>query len=182
MRKFTCLFIFLSVLLMLSAPLYAGTRDGDTPSEESVCDVLRDGEYTKGLYGLCVAYCEAEARSEKVLANYDRKRNEGDPEMPCTAPPECPCWTAGMVATSLANGTVLGCTIDEASEALLLDLETFGDFEVYAADSAGCSYMLDPDFTPNTGDEISFSAPYESASEEAVCRADIQTICDSMEP
>ena len=37
----------------------AQTPDGETPAEEQVCDPLRADGVTKGLYGLCVAFCEA---------------------------------------------------------------------------------------------------------------------------
>jgi hypothetical protein len=45
-----------SLLIFLAlAPLsHAKTPDGMTPSEETVCDGL-----PRGLWGLCVAYCEA---------------------------------------------------------------------------------------------------------------------------
>lgn len=63
-----------------------------------------------GLYGLCVAFCEAQdcipddslddplenckPSSSKILEIYDKKKRSGDPEMPCvTPPPNCPCWT-----------------------------------------------------------------------------------------
>jgi hypothetical protein len=109
--------IFVAALLALVQPVYAKTPDGKTPAEETVCNPLR--EATAGLYGLCVAFCEAHdadlvdpsalRRPDlKILENYDRKRREGDPPMPCLIqPPEddgptgsdpvsgtCPCWTA----------------------------------------------------------------------------------------
>lgn len=75
---------------------------------QSVCDGLIG--HTPGLYGLCVAYCDAEscdaeaaesgqckrkAPNESILRNYDRKMQAGDPPMPCVAPPTspCPCLT-----------------------------------------------------------------------------------------
>jgi hypothetical protein len=92
-----------------------GTPDGETPAEEDVCDELKYGA-TKGLYGLCVAFCEAqdsecvpdygaedpyagcEMRDRRILENYNRKKKDGDPDMPCLPSagedPEyaCPCW------------------------------------------------------------------------------------------
>ncbi|MDH4107941.1 MAG: hypothetical protein OEW35_06475 [Gammaproteobacteria bacterium] len=108
-------------LFTLAQPAYSKTPDGKTPAEESVCDTLQDA--TPGLYGLCVAFCEAhdaDSRApggdpealrrpdRKLLENYDRKRREGDPPMPCLLQPPaddgptgnepptgfCPCWTA----------------------------------------------------------------------------------------
>ena len=91
------------------------TPDGLTPANESVCDPLMTDGVTKGLYGLCVAFCEAQdlgdendaiteaelgaldgtAPSGKILRNYNRKRQESDPPMPCLIVQEpCPCFSA----------------------------------------------------------------------------------------
>jgi hypothetical protein len=83
----------------------AETPNGQTPAEESVCDVLQSG--TPGLYGLCIAYCEAQdlnhyhfddlenskkyAPHRRILENYRKKMQPGDMDMPCLATP-CPCW------------------------------------------------------------------------------------------
>jgi hypothetical protein len=64
---------------------------------ESVCNGLQNA--TPGLYGLCVAYCEAQSvptdfsgdsstwfsrpRSKNILKNYEKKMRAGDPAMPC---------------------------------------------------------------------------------------------------
>jgi hypothetical protein len=92
-----------------------GTPDGLTPSQEDVCDDLKYG--TPGLYGLCIAFCEAHdsecvpdlaledpfancrRRDAKILRNYKKKMREGDPDMPCLPSagedPQyaCPCWS-----------------------------------------------------------------------------------------
>jgi len=99
----TSLFVVAS-LAFFSAPLMA----------DDVCGDLVDG--TPGLYGLCNAYCvaqecdsyaggEAPNSCNRLLANYNKKRNDSDPEMPCAAV-SCPCWgmdelTAG--GSGLAN-------------------------------------------------------------------------------
>lgn len=111
----------LIAFIALPVPGQAKTPDGTPPAEEDVCDSLRGG--TPGLYGLCVAFCEAHdaelsvpdgdpaelARPDrKLLENYDRKRTASDPPMPCLVEPpaddgptgsdpaadSCPCWTA----------------------------------------------------------------------------------------
>ena len=83
----------------------AQTPDGETPANEGVCDELMG--LTPGLYGLCVAYCEAQdlnlidlndldafkqIPNRKILKNYRKKMKPGDPDMPCVKSP-CPCWT-----------------------------------------------------------------------------------------
>jgi hypothetical protein len=100
---------FLAVLLSISflalSAAVAQTPDGDPPAEESVCDPLLGPGITPGLYGLCVAYCEAHdaddvsdleavcnPSDDKILDNYNRKKTDMDPPMPCRQP-DCPCWT-----------------------------------------------------------------------------------------
>jgi hypothetical protein len=104
MRCLPYLFIIGAVLFCVTA--YAKTQDGETPAEESVCDELKWA--TPGLYGLCVAFCEAQdcepdftlanplenckPASRKILEKYRKKMRPGDPNMPCIQEP-CPCWT-----------------------------------------------------------------------------------------
>ncbi len=72
-----------------------------------VCDTLIGA--TPGLYGLCVAYCEAhdadllselDVPNRRILENYNQKKTESDPPMPCVQsdpdepPVICPCWSA----------------------------------------------------------------------------------------
>lgn len=101
-------------MFAIAPPVLAQTPDGDTPAQETVCDVLREDGITKGLYGLCVAFCEAQdwtsegetitpdelaelegaAPSGKILANYNKRKTDADPGMPCVRVEEsCPCWT-----------------------------------------------------------------------------------------
>ena len=101
----------------------AQTPDGQTPAEETICSPLQDDGVTKGLYGLCVAFCEAQditdeeepitaaeletlemsSPSGRILANYNKKKdkaaNAADPDMPCILVEEpCPCWSAEELA------------------------------------------------------------------------------------
>lgn len=102
------LLIALLTALLAPAAVQAQTPDGTTPAEEAVCDVLHDA--TPGLYGLCVAYCEAQdcdsvgqalsgqcqTPNPVLLDLFERKRRSGDPAMPCvsvsTPPPPCRCF------------------------------------------------------------------------------------------
>jgi len=105
--------------IAISAPAMAETPDGTTPANETVCDGLKTNA-TPGLYGLCVAYCEAqdldivgdkETPDNKILANYRKRMQSGDPDMPCIKVP-CPCWSDAELAaiTSRAgNGDSLSC-------------------------------------------------------------------------
>ena len=55
--------VVLGIVAMLSMMVltsHAGTPDGQTPAVESVCDPLKADGVTHGLYGLCIAFCEAQ--------------------------------------------------------------------------------------------------------------------------
>ena len=86
----------------------AGVKNSETNSSlnEGVCDVLLDGKYSEGLHGLCVAYCEAQdcvsedgellcnhPADNSLLDDYNQKRKDGDPEMPCIKT-DCACFNA----------------------------------------------------------------------------------------
>lgn len=110
----------IALLSLVSLASHAGTPDGQTPAQEGVCDPLKADGVTKGLYGLCVAFCEAqdfasvdmpltaeeidafeESRpSANLLKNYNRKKKETDPAMPCIvqqANSDCPCWSGAEI-------------------------------------------------------------------------------------
>ena len=103
------IFTAVTLALLTGVSATAKTPDGLTPAVEEVCDTLIDA--TPGLYGLCVAYCEAhdadllspsgdlnelDMPNIKILQNYNKKMTESDPPMPCVALEieDCPCWTA----------------------------------------------------------------------------------------
>ena len=95
--------------------------------EHGSCEDVRYA--TPGLYGLCIAYCEAldcddesfRAAScrpprESVLKNYNKKKEVTDPEMPCIADlgdAECPCFTADDLAHLHLDVT---CSLTEEEE------------------------------------------------------------------
>jgi len=111
--NFILAFTLSTVLLSVSSYTQAQTPDGETPAQESQCDDLMAEGVTKGLYGLCVAYCEAQdgndisvmkdeeiaalpPQQRSILKNYNKRRKEGDPEMPCAKRYDelaCPAWT-----------------------------------------------------------------------------------------
>ncbi|MFQ6004452.1 MAG: hypothetical protein ACE5OQ_03025 [Woeseia sp.] len=107
-------------------PVAAQTPDGQTPAEKRVCDPLKADGVTKGLYGLCVAFCEAQDNasedapiapadfevlkdqlpSGRILENYNKRKKDGDPDMPCIRVQEpCPCWTQAELESVDGAGT-----------------------------------------------------------------------------
>jgi hypothetical protein len=153
MKRITLCTLLLT-LAWTGFPIMAMTPDGETPAVEDVCDDLIGG--TPGLYGLCVAYCEAQdcdseaahsgqctrtPPSEPVLRNYNRKMRDGDPAMPCLAPPPspCPCWTEA----ELANIDFSSCKFEyyssENGDSVLSAEGTWGEMaSIYIRESSFC--------------------------------------------
>jgi len=120
-------------LLAAGSPALAQTPDGETPFNEGICDHLIGG--TPGLYGLCVGFCEAQdceatidasgnltlganckTSSNRLLTNYNKKAQAGDPPMPCINEEqgECPCWTPESLASANDVGnTITGCGLTD---------------------------------------------------------------------
>ena len=112
----------------------AQTSDGETPANEGICDPLTDDGVTQGLYGLCIAFCEAQdhadiltaitdgdydalldaAPSGKILANYNAKKTDNDPAMPCVTidNDSCPCWSED----EFLNASLVGVRDGEATD------------------------------------------------------------------
>jgi len=112
--------VVLTIAGLVGTTANSQTPDGQTPAEETVCDPLRADGITKGLYGLCVAFCEAQDYAElatpitdaelailetnapagRILENYNKKKQATDPAMPCILVEEpCPCWSAEELAS-----------------------------------------------------------------------------------
>lgn len=103
MQKYLC--ILALVLLAFAIPAVAKTPDGQTPSQETICD-----SYSGAAFGLCNAYCEAmdcdspaphasATACSKVGSHFQRITGSN---LPCNA--TCPC-TALPLFAAFANGT-----------------------------------------------------------------------------
>ena len=172
MRTSSCLMAIFTVLFVCSAAAQAGA-----PAREGVCDELRNGGYSKGLYGLCVAYCEAGAANESVLNNYERKRREGDPPMPCLAAPAmptCPCWTQEMLDLAGQSGDPV-CNQGDTDEAIYLNFQVLS-MELFEASIGSCAYLFDPNFFDPSDTPLSLELPV-GAGEEDACRLDVAVLC-----
>lgn len=112
-------FVLSLSILGYGSSAIASTPDGETPANEGVCNVLQADGITPGLYGLCVAYCEAQdldlladkdPPNSKILGNYNKRKQVTDPDMPCIQTP-CPCWSTEQINGIVANSGVKTCTI-----------------------------------------------------------------------
>lgn len=114
-------------------------------NQHEVCQDLKGG--TRGLYGLCVAYCEAKSRgtddtvsgrsgrrlsTERLLENYNRRMAMGDPAMPCldleepAAVSPCPCLTEAEASDTQWDSCVVedGQTRVSGIQGELLSIDT----------------------------------------------------------
>ena len=181
--------IFTAVLalasILIASPVLAEPGNNQsTPAQESVCDPLKADGVTKGLYGLCVAYCEANAQSQDVLDEFNARRTEDDPEIPCGAPPAtCPCWTAAMLQAASGSGITPECSFgigdSVRDEAIYLDFSGFPfTFEAFGIDSSACTYIYDSDLL--NGDTIEGDVSLTlgvTPAEEVVCRTEVASLC-----
>ena len=163
----TCLKSFLISFAMLGLVLTAGlasttvavaadTPDGLTPANEGICNNLKTNA-TPALYGLCVAYCEAQdlditdkdPPKTKILENYRKRMQAGDPDMPCVNAP-CPCWSNAQFSAITSDGVAAACLRTSSTIQLIDNVPS--DFERYAfADTSRnrCAY-IDRTLTPQT--------------------------------
>jgi hypothetical protein len=172
--------LFLVAGLISAAPVIAETPDGTTPANEGACDSLKTNA-TPGLYGLCVAYCEAqdldtfekEPANAKILENYNKKKQLGDPDMPCVKVP-CPCWTDAELA-SISVGGAAACLratnkiqiIDNTPKTHFAEADT-----TLAAER--CRY-IDLNVAPLVIRSFSITAP-----EAASCYAAVNSACNAL--
>lgn len=126
MKKLIAKLISSVALLILIAPgAFAQTADGQSPADESVCDPLTADGVSTGLYGLCVAFCEAQdfadaevlltkadleelrngLPSGRILDQYNDLKQDSDPSMPCIVETDCPCWTQDELKSIDGVGT-----------------------------------------------------------------------------
>jgi hypothetical protein len=164
----------------------ATTPDGETPANEGVCDTLKADGVTKGLYGLCVAYCEAqdlndmnkEPPSTRILANYNKKKTETDPDMPCLEPPpNCPCWTPAELDSIFMDGISVGsdpfgtCNFT-SNQSSFLDLTPSYQIAQGTVDGGGSTCA----FTDTTTGESHF---YNISEGDAlICKTQVEAACD----
>jgi hypothetical protein len=146
-------------LLFLSLSMVGLTATAATPAVETVCDPLNEDGVTPGLYGLCLAFCEAQdlasedypisdeelailmgnAPSGSILNTYNTIKKEADPDMPCiVVDSTCPCWTEGELAAidgmiPDANG-FLDCEQQTNPDTGIVDAASTAEVEILNTD------------------------------------------------
>jgi len=176
--NFACLFLVAG--LISAAPVIAETPDGTTPANEGVCDSLKTNA-TPGLYGLCVAYCEAqdldtfekEPANSKILANYNKKKQAGDPDMPCVKVP-CPCWTDAELA-SISVGGAAACLRATNKIQLIDNMPRIHFAEADTTLAAERCRYIDLNVSPTVVRNLGITAP-----QAASCYAAVESACGSL--
>lgn len=152
----------------------AATPDGTTPANEGVCDILQGS--TAGLYGLCVAYCEAQdldtldkqPPSLKILANYRKKMQAGDPDMPCVHV-TCPCWTDAELSS------INGAACSRGTSTILIIGADLERHEAFADTNRNrCSYV-DLNLNP---DKVTTQSV--TPAEAATCFTQVDAACSAL--
>ena len=172
--------VLLTGLAGISGSVMASTPDGETPANEGVCDVLIGA--TPGLFGLCNAYCEAqdldsfdkEPPRSKILGNYNKKKNAGDPDMPCMQVP-CPCWTDAELASIGSDGFAM-CTTGSTTIGIVNTTLGAPRQQAEADTDPGrerCRYIF-------LGDPRTIRSFSITAEEAQSCAAQVQSACDGL--
>ncbi len=191
---------------MFAMTAEAQTPDGQTPAEETVCSPLKADGISKGLYGLCVAFCEAhdfadastpiteadldnlatDAPSGRILANYNKKKQEQDPAMPCiVVEPPCPCFTTGELASiDGVVGSYDGSPTcrTKVSDTTHIVFEKFSNSQISrygkVSNNGTCQYY-DAE-TSGTRPPLSVDAGTVTEEQLVTCQAMIKTQCTSL--
>jgi len=169
--------------------------------QDSVCNVVRGG--TRGLYGLCVTYCEAKGVDslftkyqfnprraklasldrETVLSRYNKRRRGSDPAMPCVeevapAVASCPCWTTQTVEVGnwQTRGVAAKCLNAINSDELEAGASGSDFAKILALNvDTATNYCVLVDETSNTEMMQLISEP-----DAATCRAQVKTTCEDL--
>jgi hypothetical protein len=169
----------------------AQTPDGMTPAEENICDQLKVDGVSKGLYGLCVAYCEAIDGPAEIIKSvegfeksakppnsilfdlYESKRGEDDPGLPCVNyEGDCPVWSLEELHRI---GTLGGTILEEIEHTgnwgeLFYDREVGSGFRHYAQVLAIHKYLIGYYFSEGTDFPNDYRKQYLTEAEYNGCK------------
>jgi hypothetical protein len=162
MRKLIKLGILAILLSLVASPVIAGNVTD--------CEVLKADNVSKVLYGLCIAFWNAENANarQRILDNYNKKATgDDDPAMP--GGQACPCWTDTNIADVIINGTPVLCSVNESDAGLEFAWYDGFTIQFYVMDSF-CAHADPFDSTRPT-----FGITPE---EEQACRDDLDFLVD----
>ncbi|MES1242961.1 MAG: hypothetical protein ABUT39_15200 [Acidobacteriota bacterium] len=158
------------VLFVLVAPAVAKTPDGQTPSQETICD-----SYSGAAYGLCTAYCEAmDCESPEPHASATACSRVGDhfmrltgADLPCNA--SCPCTALPLFAAFVDGSSAIAECVSGGGMANVADAS--GNF-VSVTEALTCSQNGQPptiNLTQNEADSCRQLLRDAAAAQNVVC-------------
>jgi len=193
MRKFTLILISAVVLSIMAVPAFA--------VDTSECDQFKKGEdnYQPGLYGLCVAYQNAdEDGKEDIFDNWNKKvGDDGLPKLPgYPYPPDdaelacpedqdfcCPCWSDLQLVDICPMGVPTTVNLAENATVEFFNFDTMYIDTFYLVEEtepASCTYVNQEIYFDATGlvfyPSEFVDIPDLNSVESAYCRAEIEAI------
>ena len=181
MQKFIVPSIVVVMLVLSANPVFANGKSEDDP-----CADLKNNRYYKGLYGLCVAYQNAdESGRQDIIKLWDKRVAELPPAIEPPLMPnrtdelvnfECECW-GKFDSEQICN---LGNQEVYSTSTWFTTLSTF---DVFAADSDQCLYRFydeSAEINPVENVEIQFDlSTEEGRSASAQCVAEYEVIASA---
>jgi hypothetical protein len=196
----------LLVLLSMTVSAAPNVAPGGGESiSESVCDPLKAQGVTKGLYGLCVAFCEGgeyaahdvpltedelqalagKAPSGVILRNYHRMKQASDPDMPCivrAVADACPCWSSSElleVSDGVSADSVsigYGC-VTTATGIQVYEGEPSDSFAALSANRSRSTNC----YYSNSSTGKNLLINLETEEQAAACRSQITARCNQIQ-
>ena len=168
MQKHLC--ILALALLVFAIPVVAKTPDGQTPSQETICD-----SYSGAAFGLCNAYCEAmdcespaphasATACSKVGSHFQRLTGA---DLPCNA--SCPCTALPLFAAFVDGSEAIAECVSGGGMANVANAA--GDF-VSVTEDLTCFQSTLPtviNLTQNEADSCRQLLRDASAEQNVVC-------------
>ena len=186
-KRLISLFCAASIVAVVGLSSNAAIADELRPANEGVCDSLQGS--TPGLYGLCVAYCEAqdlddidkEPPSSKILANYRRKMKKGDQDMPCIQA-SCPCFSSDEL-TAMTGDSLASCNRLISNYLKIADDGVLNVADVITTASRERCRYVDVGVSPRIirNQLLVDDAESTAAQKAQACYSLIDTACDAVE-
>jgi hypothetical protein len=183
MRKWGSLIGLMAMLSLFSGSVLAEKYDQ--------CDVLKSGGYTRGLFGLCIAYWTAVDKGkgeEAALGRYVAMRGDGDPYMPGLGDPDagpgpdpapepettCPCLDASI---NPDWGMGVSCVYDgNYADGFFVNLVTNGA-TIFATENDGVTGICSIEQTDSTGSKVEHLYEGFTLEEYDVCVTELLDRC-----
>jgi hypothetical protein len=179
MRKLISLSLMVLLFSLFSVPAFAGNAED--------CNYLKDKkhpDYAPGLYGLCVAWHNADEKAADALA--DKFFNRAGFPVPGSEEPnsesqfDCPCWDEVEFSAVCELGQPSSLVLD--MESGVVTAVTFIDFatftaELFGTEEANCGHVIQD--LMSQGDPLFEDIQNNLSPDEALdCQAELDIIAE----